>query len=75
MAERDLIKAIRKRYAEMGRAKRIKTIQGLSVDGLSFIQKFLPEYYAEASPSLREWVPNAGNQMRPMRYSQSLIRL
>jgi len=50
MAERDLIKAIRKRYAEMGRAKRIKTIQGLSVDGLSFIQKFLPEYYAEAFP-------------------------
>ena len=50
MAERELIKAIGEKYANMSRTKRIKTIKGLSEDGLNFMRRFFPKFYAEAFP-------------------------
>jgi hypothetical protein len=51
MAEKHLVATIGDKYAAMSRGKRIKTIQSLDEEGAAFIQKFFPEFYAEAFPS------------------------
>ena len=50
MAEKELVAAIGKKYGKMSRTRRIKTIRGLSADGLKFMRRFFPEFYAEAFP-------------------------
>jgi hypothetical protein len=50
LAEKDLVAAIGKKYTKMSRARRIGTIRRLSADGVEFIRRFFPEFYAEAFP-------------------------
>ncbi len=50
MAEKHLIEAITKKYQKMSRNQRIKTIRSLSEDGVKFIRRFCPQFYAEAFP-------------------------
>ena len=48
MAEKHLVEAIGKKYAKMSRVRRIRTIRSLSAEGVEFIRRFFPEFYAEA---------------------------
>jgi hypothetical protein len=50
MAEKYLIAAIGKKYQGMSRNQRVNTIHSLSEDGLNFIRRFFPKFYAEAFP-------------------------
>lgn len=50
MAEKELVAAIGKKYESMSRGQRIRAIRGLSEDGLAFMLRFFPWFYAEAFP-------------------------
>jgi len=71
LAEKQLIEAIGKKYAKMGRARRIRTIRSLSADGAEFIRRFFPEFYAEAFPESREARGDWQSDSRSALYAKS----
>jgi hypothetical protein len=56
MGEQDLLEAIRRTYAGLPKAERMKIIKELceKAGNDAFIAKFYPEFYAEVYPPKRE---------------------
>jgi hypothetical protein len=72
LAEKHLVEAIGKKYGKMSRARRIKTIRGLSEDGVDFIRRFFPEFYAEAFPRVHRSVSEPSeSDSRPGLYAKT----
>ena len=72
MAEKHLIAAIGEKYDAMSRRKRIKIIQSLDSDGIKFIKKFFPRFYAEAYPQVSRSASGSWeSDSRPAQYAKS----
>ena len=72
LAEKQLVEAIGKKYAKMSRARRTRTIRSLSAEGVEFIRRFFPEFYAEAFPQTgRSASGSSESNSRPELYAKT----